>query len=233
MEPTRMTRSYVTNEGAGPYAVFSCDQCGREYRSTPSLAREVKDTVTRSAFGGLLRNIPLVGGSMADQVEGDRYRNTMTSDELATAWGQVRQYFRECPTCHQIVCVPDFDEIAGFCADDSPRRADIEAARAQQAVATMAGVADALGIKGAFGRVLANAQADQAAPSVGPTPTTPSAASTSGAACGSCGAALAAGARFCPSCGTPVAQPGACSSCGTQLGADARFCASCGTPAGT
>ncbi len=150
----------------------------------------------------------------------------MTDQELATAWGQVVQYFRECPTCHEIVCVPDFDEVTGFCDDDSPRRADIQAARAQQAAATLKGVADAFGIGGAIQRGMANAAAQ--APATQPTGA-PAAAT---AACGSCGTALAPGARFCASCGTPVAQVSVCAGCGTQLAVGARFCASCGRPVG-
>lgn len=34
----------------------------------------------------------------------------MSPDELRSAWDETRQFFRECPTCRQIVCIPDFDE---------------------------------------------------------------------------------------------------------------------------
>ena len=47
----------------------------------------------------------------------------------------------------------------------------------------------------------------------------------------SCGMQLAAGAKFCPSCGQPVQVSTFCANCGTQLGG-AKFCPSCGTPAG-
>ena len=230
MDPTRMTRYSISNEGTGPYATFYCDRCNREYRSTPAIATAVKDTVTRSAFGGFLRNIPVVGGSMANQVEGDAYRSKMSAEELATAWGQVRQYFRECPTCHEIVCVPDFDEVTGFCDDDSPRKAEIEAAKAQQAIATMQGVANAFGIGDAIQRSLAGAAAASGAGTPG---RSAAPAAQAAAACGNCGAPLAAGARFCATCGTPVAQPSVCPGCGTPLAAGARFCASCGRPAGS
>ena len=148
----------------------------------------------------------------------------MSAQELATAWGQVVQYFRECPTCHEIVCVPDFDEVTGFCDDDSPRRAEIEAAQAQQAAAAMKGVADMFGISGAIQRGLANANAGAQAGVPAP--------AAAAAACARCGTALAPGARFCASCGTPVPQVSACAGCGTQLAAGARFCATCGRPVG-
>jgi len=220
MDPTRMTRYSISNEGTGPYAAFTCDRCNREYRSTPSITAAVKQNVTRSAFGGFLRNIPVVGDAVAQQVEGDPYRSTMSAQELATAWGQVVQYFRECPTCHEIVCVPDFDEVTGFCDDDSPRKAEIEAAQAQQAAAAFKGVADVFGLGGAIQRSMANAAAQAY----------PAQASVGAVACANCGTALAPGARFCASCGTPVAQKSACAGCGAELAAGARFCASCGRP---
>jgi len=220
MDPTRMTRYSISNEGTGPYAAFTCDRCNREYRSTPSITAAVKQNVTRSAFGGFLRNIPVVGDAVAQQVEGDPYRSTMSAQELATAWGQVVQYFRECPTCHEIVCVPDFDEVTGFCDDDSPRKAEIEAAQAQQAAAAFKGVADVFGLGGAIQRSMANAAAQAY----------PAQASVGAVACANCGTALAPGARFCASCGTPVAQKSACAGCGAELAAGARFCVSCGRP---
>jgi len=220
MDPTRMTRYSISNEGTGPYAAFTCDRCNREYRSTPSITAAVKQNVTRSAFGGFLRNIPVVGDAVAQQVEGDPYRSTMSAQELATAWGQVVQYFRECPTCHEIVCVPDFDEVTGFCDDDSPRKAEIEAAQAQQAAAAFKGVADVFGLGGAIQRSMASAAAQAY----------PAQASVGAVACANCGTALAPGARFCASCGTPVAQVSACAGCGAELAAGARFCASCGRP---
>ena len=47
--------------------------------------------------------------------------------------------------------------------------------------------------------------------------------------CGECNAALPAGARFCPACGTAAGAP-TCSRCSAELTASAKFCAACGTP---
>jgi hypothetical protein len=217
MQPSRMPTYSVNNDGTGPYAVFSCERCSREYRSAPSVAKTVQQSVTRGALGGFLRNIPLVGNTAANQLENDQYRTSMSQEELAGAWGQVASSFRECPTCQQIVCPSDYDAQADTCIDDSPRAAEIEAAKAQQAAATLKGVADAFGLGSVLSQGLAKASAAAAT----------GAAAT---ACASCGVALAPGARFCASCGTPVAQPTACATCGTELTAGARFCASCGTP---
>jgi RNA polymerase subunit RPABC4/transcription elongation factor Spt4 len=218
--PTRMPRYNFSNDGMGPYAIFYCDRDGREYRSNPAITTTIKENVTRGALGGFLRNVPIIGDSAANQIENDRYRSDMTSEELNTAWAAVAQYFRECPTCHQIVCIPDFDEVTGFCDEDSPRAAEVEAAKAQQAAAALKGVADVFGIGGAIQRSMANAQAAGAPAAAGFT-----------TACLSCGTPLAPGTKFCANCGTPVAQPSTCKSCGTQLAAGAKFCPNCGTPA--
>lgn len=231
MEPTRMTAHSISNEGMGPYATFNCDRCGREYRSTPAVTATVTESVKRGMLGGFLRNIPLVGDVAANQVENDRYRSDMSPQELAAAWGQVSQYFRECPTCHQIVCIPDFDDPTGFCDADSPRAAEVEAAKAQQAATALKSVADVFGIGNAIQQSLASAAAASTAAVPGAAAGAAGATASAAIACSSCQAPLAPGARFCASCGTPVAQPSACTKCGTTLAADARFCASCGTPA--
>jgi RNA polymerase subunit RPABC4/transcription elongation factor Spt4 len=221
--PTRMPRYNFSNDGMGPYAIFYCDRDSREYRSNPAITTTIKENVTRGALGGFLRNVPIIGDSAANQIENDRYRSDMTTEELNSAWGQVIQYFRECPTCHQIVCIPDFDEVTGFCDEDSPRAAEVEAAKAQQAAAALKGVADVFGIGGAIQRSMANAQAAQAGGAPGAAGFT--------TACVKCGTPLAPGTKFCANCGTPVAQPSACANCGTQMAAGAKFCPNCGTPA--
>ena len=47
--------------------------------------------------------------------------------------------------------------------------------------------------------------------------------------CGSCQNQVRAGAKFCDSCGTPMARH--CTNCNADLTATAKFCAECGTPA--
>lgn len=234
MAITRMPRHDISNDGMGPYAVFYCDRCGREYRSTPSIGTSVKENIQRGALGGFLRNIPIVGEQAANQVENDRYRTDLSADELASAWSQTSQYFRECPECHEIVCIPDFDEATGFCDEHSPRAAEVEAAKAQQAAVAMRGFADALGITGAIKTSMEAAAAQsqtpaaQSQPGASPTAQAPVAA----AACTSCGTPLATGAKFCPECGTPVPQAKACSNCGNEVAPGAKFCPECGTPTG-
>jgi membrane protease subunit (stomatin/prohibitin family) len=63
----------------------------------------------------------------------------------------------------------------------------------------------------------------------------PSSAGPSGGAttvsCGNCQATNPAGAKFCASCGTPLAAPKLthCTQCGNAVAPNAKFCASCGT----
>ena len=249
MATERMPRYDMSNNGMGPYAIFYCDRCNREYRSNPSISTTVKENVTRGALGGLLRNVPIVGNSAANQMENDRYRTDMTPAELASAWGATKQYFRQCPTCSQIVCIPDFDQTTGFCNDDSPRKAELAAAQAQQGAAALKGIADVFGISGAIKQSMAAGAMASAAmatcpkdgtpapagtsfcPNCGTQMTQPVAAAPAGTACTKCGTAIAPGVRFCPNCGTPAAQAHACAKCGTAMEAGVKFCPNCGTPA--
>ncbi len=226
MEPTRKAPYNVNNDGTGPYAMFSCESCGRDYRAQPVLVEEVKETIAKSVFGGLLRNIPLVGNAAANQVDNDRYRNTLTNDELEKAWAEVKVNFAECQSCHRIVCIPDFDMTSGFCREDSPRSEELQTRDAQQAGAAaasfMSGIATAFGIPDAMKAAAAGSPAG--APGGAP-------AATPAPACGSCGVALAADAKFCASCGTSVPTKAFCTGCGQERAPGAKFCANGGQPA--
>jgi hypothetical protein len=232
VETTRKAPYSVNNDGTGPYAMFTCESCGRDYRAQPVLVEEVKETIAKSAFGGLLRNIPIVGNAAANQVDNDRYRNTLTNDELEKAWAEVKVNFAECQSCRRIVCIPDFDMASGFCKDDSPRSEELQARDAEQAGAAAAsffgGIANAFGIPDAMKAAAAQQTAAGAAAGAAPG----AAAAVAGAACGSCGVALVAGAKFCAGCGTPVPFKAFCTGCGKELAPGAKFCANCGQPAG-
>ena len=129
---SRMPRYDIRNDGAGPYAIFYCDICGREFRSQPDVVNAVKTDIGRSALGGLLRKVPLVGGSVADNVVGEdpRYSYKMDPPQLQSAWTQCQVHFRECPTCSRIVCLSDFDSQSGFCTGrQPPHRRDLRSPR--------------------------------------------------------------------------------------------------------
>jgi hypothetical protein len=215
-EVTRMPRYDIRNDGIGPYAVFYCETCEREYRSQPEIASTIAKDVGKQAVGGFLRNIPLVGSSIANSVTGEdpRYINSLTSDQLAKAWGQVKINFRECPTCLRTVCLSDYDEKSGFCNEDSPRRNEVAEAQAEQAGNVIKGFANAFGLGNAM------KQAEEAAKR----------ASASVARCPNDGTLAAAGTKFCPECGSPMVQPASdnCPKCGAPA-SGAKFCPECGT----
>jgi len=85
-----MPRYDVRNDGIGPYAVFYCEICDREYRAQPETVSTPGKELGRQAVGGLLRRIPLVGG-LADDVAGEdiRYSYSLTPEQVQRAWGQV------------------------------------------------------------------------------------------------------------------------------------------------
>lgn len=212
---TRMARYDVRNDGVGPYATFYCDRCSREYRSQPDVTATVTQEVGRNMFGGLLRNIPIVGGAAANAVDNQnpRYTHSLTPPQLENAWKQVKDNFHDCPTCHQLVCNSDWDAQSGFCADDSPRKSEIAEAQAQQAAGMVKGLASAFG----FGAVMQNAA--EAAKK----------AATLSARCPKDGTLAKPGTKFCPECGAAMIQPtlDSCPKCGTPT-AGAKFCPNCG-----
>jgi ribosomal protein L32 len=205
----------VRNDGAGPYAVFYCENCSREFRSQPDFVETATKDLGKQALGGLLRKVPLVGSAAAENVLGEdpRYSYKLNPQQLEKAWQQVQPHFRECPTCGRIVCLSDFDTQSGFCQDDSPRTSEIAESRGAQAGAAIKGFADAFGLSGALKSVESSVKQAQ----------------SSTAKCPSCGVMAAPGTKFCPECGTPMVQPAAdkCPSCGAEVHG-AKFCPECG-----
>lgn len=213
---TRMPNYDVRNDGAGPYAVFYCDSCGREFRSQPNIGSVIKQDLGKQALGGLLRKVPLVGSQVADSVMGEDARYSMKLDpqQLQKAWSEVQVHFRQCPTCERVICLSDFDTQSGFCNDDSPRQGDIAEARGAQAGAAIKGFATAFGLGDALKGVSEAVNKAQ---------------DLSTAKCPNCGTLAAVGTKFCPECGTGMVQPSvaACPKCGTETHG-AKFCPNCG-----
>jgi ribosomal protein L32 len=215
-----MPRYDVRNDGMGPYAIFYCESCEREFRSQPDIKNTVTTDLGRKVAGDLLRKVPLFGGSLAQNVTGEdpRYTQTLTAGQLQEHWDQVIARFRECPTCKKVVCISDFDERVGFCNEDSPRVNEISEARGEQAGAALKGIANAFGL----GEVMK--QAGEAAKQSAQT------ARATLARCPKDGTLAAPGTKFCPECGSAMVQPAAttCPQCGTDTHG-AKFCPNCGT----
>jgi hypothetical protein len=240
-----MPRYDVRNDGMGPYAAFYCDKCNREYRSQPDVGSTIAKDVGRRVAGDALRNIPLFGRAIADNVVGQdqRYVYDLTPPQLEAAWKQVQPYFHECPTCHQLVCPSCFDSPSGYCAEDSPRRGEIAEAQTQQAAGVVKGLASAFGLGDAIQQVTQAAKTAASSAARCPNDGTLAAPGTKfcpecGAAmvqpatnaCPQCGATVAPGAKFCPECGAKIAQaaPANCPNCGADV-KGAKFCPECGT----
>jgi hypothetical protein len=216
---SHMPRYEIRNDGAGPYAIFYCDICSRDFRSNPDVANTVVQDLGKQALGGLLRRVPLVGSVVADNVVGEdpRYSYKMTPAQLEAAWKQVQFHFGgECPTCNKIACKSDFDSQSGYCQEHSPRSNEIAESRGAQAGSAIKGLASAFGL----GDVMKNA-ADAAKRVTEAT-----------ARCPKDGTMAAPGTKFCPECGTPMVQPAAaaaqCPKCGAATHG-AKFCPECGT----
>ena len=216
---SRMPRYDIRNDGAGPYAIFYCDICSREFRSQPDFASTVTKDIGREALGGFLRKVPLVGSAVADSVVGEdpRYSYKMNPAQIESAWKQVQVHFRECPTCSRLVCLTDFDAQSGCCQEDSPRSDEMAESKGAQAGAAIKGFANAFGL----GDVIK--KAEQAAQ-------TAQQASAQMARCPKDGTLAAPGTKFCPECGSPMLQPAVqcCPSCGAET-KGAKFCPECGT----
>lgn len=214
--PSRMPRYDIRNDGAGPYAIFYCEACNREFRSQPEVVASVAQDLGRQALGGLLRKVPLVGNVAANNLTGEdpRYSYKMTPAQIENAWKQVQRHFNECPTCQRIVCLSDFDAPSGYCNDDTPRTNEIAEARGAQAGAAIKGLASVFGLGEAFKGAeeaikRANAQL---------------------ARCPQDGTQAAPGTKFCPECGSLMIQPAVerCPKCNTETHG-AKFCPNCGT----
>jgi hypothetical protein len=258
--PTRMPQYTIRNDGAGAYAVFTCEKCHREIRSQPARADNpaltqqaeqvasgllrnipmVGDTLASTTtaavdamasnltqkgndlLGGLLHHIPVVGDTMANSMTANdpRRAQTLTPQQLTLAWQEVQGNFRECPTCHQIVCTNDFDDASGFCND---HRQGGAAAPAAPTASYGYGYGDpAPAAPAAAAATASYGGYGDAAPSV-----------AAAQKCANCGTEAPAGTKFCPNCGTKFEPPAApaptvCPSCGTET-KGAKFCPNCGT----
>ncbi|MHB9031428.1 MAG: zinc ribbon domain-containing protein [Anaerolineae bacterium] len=249
VDATQMPRYEIRNDGAGPYATFYCDHCEHEYRSNPSIAATLTQSATKNVAGGLLRRVPLFGSALANSVENQdpRYVTTLTPAQLQEAWAQVSPRFHQCPTCMQMVCASCWDSQSNTCTEDSPRKAEIAQAEAEQAAGVVKGIASVFGLGAVVSQAAKAAQTAQASVAKCPKDGTVAAAGTK--FCPECGAAMiqpqlaetkcvncgadTKGAKFCPECGAKqeaAAAPTNCKNCGAEL-KGAKFCPECGTKA--
>lgn len=84
----------------------------------------------------------------------------------------------------------------------------------------MAGMGVGMGAGAAMGQMFAQSLGNTAAPAA--------TGKVAGAVCSACGAAVPAGSKFCPECGTKQNADAFCTSCGKEIPAGTKFCPECG-----
>jgi hypothetical protein len=233
----RRPRHDIRNDGIGPYAVFYCEKCDREHRSSPAIGATIAQNAGRQVVGGLLRKVPIAGHALSQSIPNSRYVRDMTPGQLDAAWKQVEVNFHECPTCMLVVCNTDWDMKSGYCRECTPRRAEFAQAEAEQVAGVFKGIASAFGLDQAARAAMEAAkqqQAQQAQGAAAAAAAQPAAAPTpvqSGVACASCGTMVTG--KFCPECGSKVEPPAptVCPGCGIEA-KGAKFCPECGTKIG-
>lgn len=209
------TRNYSDHSNDTGYQFeFNCDKCGNGYRSSFQASALGVGAKIAKGLGSLFGGSQLWGAGVAADHLKDGLRGAGWDDAFKRAIDEIKPKFHQCTRCGTWVC-PEVcwnaaRQLCEACAPDLAEEASAAQAQiaAQQAAEQMRSVNQ---IEGFDPRAQMLAQ------------------------CPHCRARLAAGAKFCASCGKPAVQTAAqkkfCSGCGTQLAADAKFCSGCGTPA--
>ena len=184
---------------------FSCDVCGSGYRS--EFQRSALGTAGNLLGGASSLIGGLFGGaaSAADRVRDVTDRGAR-DEALKKAANEIMGLFTRCPRCNKWVDETCWNGARGLCVSCAPHlAAEMEAERSsvelQQMRAAMQQETVFAGDTGAKQTV-----------------------------CATCGKPVGA-ERFCSNCGTPTGQSH-CTQCGAELAAGARFCGSCGAKAG-
>ena len=212
------TRNYTDHSNDTGYQFeFHCDKCGNGYRSTfHASALGVGAKLAKglgSLFGGSLWAAGQAGEYMKDGLRGAAWDKA-----FQVAIAEIRPRFHQCTRCgHWVcpeVCWNDQRQLCESCAPDLAEEAAANQAQiaAHQAAEKLRSVDQVAGF---------DPNADMVS------------------ACPSCKARLAAGAKFCASCGKPTSPAAAaavapkqfCTGCGGPLAPGARFCSGCGQPA--
>lgn len=215
MSAQGFTRNYNDHSNDQGYQFeFICDHCGNGYRSSFQTSTMGLASSLLKAAGSLFGGLGQLGYG-ADHVK-DALRGPAWDSAFQAAIQEIRPKFHQCTRCGKWVC-PEvcWNQARGLCEECAPDIGE-QAAAIQAQVAVEQAWEKARGSNQLGGMDLSQPVAV-------------------GQACAKCQSTLAAGAKFCASCGTPVqsaAQSRFCSQCGGNLAPGARFCAQCGKPSG-
>jgi hypothetical protein len=215
MGATAFTRNYSDHSNDTGYQFeFHCDKCGNGYRSSFQASALGVGSKIAKGLGALLGGNKLWSAGVAADHLKDGLRGAGWDEAFKKAIDEIKPKFHQCTRCgHWVcpqVCWNEGRQLCEACAPDLAEEASHAQAQiaAEQAREKMRNVDQTEGFD-------------------------PRAQMLAG--CPHCKSRLAPGAKFCASCGKPVAQTAAqkkfCTGCGTQLAAGAKFCSGCGTPA--
>jgi hypothetical protein len=210
------TRNYTDHSNDTGYQFeFHCDKCGNGYRSTFQGSALGMGSKIAKGLGSLFGGGQLWAAGQAGEYMKDGLRGPQWDAAFQHAIDEIKPKFHQCTRCGNWVC-PEvcWNEARQLCEGCAPDLAE-EAASQQAHIATEQAAQQMRAVNQIEGF-------------------DPKAQMLS--ACPSCKARLAAGAKFCASCGKPTGGPVAqqkqfCTGCGTQLAAGAKFCSGCGTAA--
>jgi hypothetical protein len=214
MSVIAFTKNYHDHSSDTGYQFeFFCDKCGSGYRSTFKTSALGVGAKLARGLGSLFGGSQLWAAGQASDYMKDGLRGPQWDAAFKEAIEEIKPKFHQCHRCGRWVC-PEvcWNEPRQMCLECAP---DL----AQEAASMQAHIqAEQLGEK--MRKTDLVADIDPAAQMLG--------------ACPTCKARIQPGAKFCASCGKPVAGPPQkvfCTGCGTQLPPGGKFCASCGTPA--
>ena len=185
---------------------FYCEKCGNGYMSSFQSSKIGLAASAAQVAGNLLGGI--FGRAADTAYEIQRAVGGPAHDAaLRDAVTEIKPLFKQCTRCGQWVCEPVcFNKKAQLCEHCAPDL-DEEIASAQAEAAKQQAFEKAQNVDWMKGRDLGK---------------------VTGAACRSCGSKVAAGAKFCPECGTPTSLKKSCMSCGAEADGSPKFCPECG-----
>ena len=214
MSAQAFTRNHTDHsDDTGYQFEFHCDKCGNGYRSSFQASALGVGAKLARGLGSLFGGGNLYNAAQAGEYMKDGLRGPAWDSAFQKAIEEIKPKFHQCHRCGRWIC-PDvcWNESRSLCLECAPDLAQ-EAASAQAHIAAEQ-IADKMR------KVDLVEGIDVKAPMLG--------------GCPHCQARLQAGAKFCASCGKPVAGPPQkvfCTGCGTPITPGGRFCGSCGAPA--
>jgi len=201
------TKNYQDEStGEGFQFKFLCDSCGEGYETE---FIESKTAKSKERMNMVSRGIDFLGGDRVSRgidilADGDRSAEWEREHDkvFKEASGQAMKNFTRCPRCHSYVCETCWNEERNLCIQCAPRvgvemsaaKADVEISQMREKVGEM--------------KIFSGDTSDREV------------------ICPKCGKPSGAG-KFCTNCGAPLGA-NTCPKCGASVAAGQKFCGTCG-----